>query len=515
MTMKIIRLYFGIALVVLALLLSGCAKDFLDAYDQETITQGRLDGAAAASSQAGRNIIDAQLGGVYDILYTYTGQSRRDDFSHGLYFINLSLDVNGQDILFTGRAWGIYDYGRSMFNPTNSRPSQYWNKNYKMIGTINNILLSVPLNTDGTPSKLPEYYGVLRTLRGVSYYYLAGIFAEPYRDHNGNAPGVPLVLKAADAADSATGLRRVELSKVYEALIADLEAGVMYAPVKTTNPAQPSKLVALTFLAKAYMDMGEYAKALGYLNDLKDKCPTLNDLPDVRKFGFANVGEPSVLWGYDVTADNTLYYGSCSSIVDDTQDGYTSAAYYRIEPMLYKHMGDGDLRRIQFSPGGAERDPYLEKYFPGEELMSNSQLLGASMKFYGEKVFLGDPIWLRAADPALLRIECLIQTKDYSGARVAFKEFMATRDPDYVVPSEDTELLPELKLQRRIELWAEGGASWFDNRRWQDGLKRSSAHMNRMRDIPAGPSSFYTFPIPQSEIDKNPALQQNPIYKAQ
>lgn len=514
--MKAIRLIFGAFVLGALALMTGCAKDFLDAYDQETITQARLDASSKGSSQVATNTLEAQMGGVYNLLHEFTGRGIRDDFGAGLYFTNLALDLGGQDMLFTGDAWGWGDYERIYYDPRYYRIGEYWTKNYKMVGTVNPILATFAVGADGKPTKTPEYYGILRTLRGISYYYLAGIFAQPYCNNAGKALGVPLVLKSADADDPELGLKRVELSKVYEAIIADLEAGVEFAPEKTSNPAQPSKLVALTFLAKAYMDMGDYAKALTYLNQFKADFPDLNRLPDVTKHGFTSLDEPTNLWGFDVTTENTIYYGSCSSIMDDTQDGYTAAAYYRIEPELYAHMGDNDKRRIQFTPGGAAaRDAYLAKYFPGEKLTSNSVKQGASMKFYAEKDFLGDPIWLRAADPALMRIECLIRTEDIAGAQQAFKEFMQERDPNFTVPSEKELLLGELKLQRRIELWAEGGASWFDNRRWQDGVKRSAAHQVQLKEVAKGPSPYYTFPIPKTEIDKNPKLEQNPIFDPQ
>ena len=87
------------------------------------------------------------------------------------------------------------------------------------------------------------------------------------------------------------------------------------------------------------------------------------------------------------------------------------------------------------------------------------------------------------------------------------------RNPSYTVNLSGSNLINEILLQKRIELWGEGCA-WFDMKRLGVALERNYIGSNHViaaakLDIPAGDPRF-VFQIPQSEILANPNVTQNP-----
>ncbi len=68
-------------------------------------------------------------------------------------------------------------------------------------------------------------------------------------------------------------------------------------------------------------------------------------------------------------------------------------------------------------------------------------------------------------------------------------------------------MLTALEKERQTELFAEWGHRWFD-------LKRSSKadEVLGMRKAPTWQATDALYPIPNSQIESNPALVQNPGY---
>ena len=69
----------------------------------------------------------------------------------------------------------------------------------------------------------------------------------------------------------------------------------------------------------------------------------------------------------------------------------------------------------------------------------------------------------------------------------------------------------DVKLERRLELAYEGHYLW-DLGRWGDSVERTDFTGNASFKDFAFPSYKWALPIPQSQIDINPNLEQNPGY---
>ena len=96
---------------------------------------------------------------------------------------------------------------------------------------------------------------------------------------------------------------------------------------------------------------------------------------------------------------------------------------------------------------------------------------------------------MRSAEMYLIEAEAKARLGDATAADVLF-ELVSNRDPGYVKSTNTgMDLVEEVYLQRRIELWGEG-VSWFDLKRLKKPLDRSGAGSNHrsfgLVDIPVG-----------------------------
>ena len=78
---------------------------------------------------------------------------------------------------------------------------------------------------------------------------------------------------------------------------------------KTTDPTDFDGCVAANYLARAYMITHDWDKALTYAQVIVDNFPVLKGEDQILQ-GFSDINLPDVVYGCDITADNTTLYMS-------------------------------------------------------------------------------------------------------------------------------------------------------------------------------------------------------------
>lgn len=108
--------------------------------------------------------------------------------------------------------------------------------------------------------------------------------------------------------------------------------------------------------------------------------------------------------------------------------------------------------------------------------------------------------------------------------RAGIPQYGAGASP-IAIPADPEEMLKLIRRERRVEMNCEGGMRWYDLRRWKEaeavldgpffGMNTMAKKENRdefYKRVPYQTRRFisYWWPIPQSELDKNPNLRQMP-----
>ena len=167
----------------------------------------------------------------------------------------------------------------------------------------------------------------------------------------------------------------------------------------------------------------------------------------------------------------------------------------------------------------------------------NIKYCQTKFSFKGES-WLGDYIYMRAEEMLLTASEAYCHDGNDAQARIYLNKLMADRDPEYDVSKKTGKAINELTLgslgststgslleeilnQRRIELWGESGRI-FDIKRLGQGFKRvipesaDNPNYTPAAQLPShdtmSPGSFaWIVLLPQTELDGNPNIIQNPI----
>lgn len=140
-----------------------------------------------------------------------------------------------------------------------------WTADYKVINQANLILDNLSVVTDADTKNLME--GESKFLRALAYFDLVRIFAKPFEKGTDNSQkGVPLRLKGVTDYKANLSIARSSVKDVYDQIIQDLNSAYGLLPVSNTFYAD--KYAAKALLARVYLQQQDYVNARDAANDV-------------------------------------------------------------------------------------------------------------------------------------------------------------------------------------------------------------------------------------------------------
>lgn len=475
-------------IVILALcflVFTSCNDDSLDTTPESTINSDQLAKSASANQ--------ALINGIYAGLRSYglSIPSNHEDYGHKS--VLSAMDMMSNDMLMTKSSWysNFYNYlGRQQIN---SRSRLVWVTYYSQIKAANTVLSSIP--STETDEKLKMIRGQALALRGYFYFMLARTYGPAYIG-NGSKLSVPLYRVV-----SLDGKARSTVNEVYVLIENDLQEAInLLAAYKRSNNDSVDQSVAQAFLAEVYLEMGKYPEAASMAHSARAKYTLLNETEWMSGFSVTKSNE--TMWGATMNSSISTFVANFFSHFDNTNpSGYAggNGVYKNIDKRLYNSISATDFRKKAFvGSGGSTVYPKLPEF--------------ANIKFRDPTIDAGSYIYLRSSEMYYIEAEALARSGNEALAKQVLYEITVTRDPAYVLSTNSgSALISEIILQKRIELWGEGGA-WYDMKRLGVALERDYDGSNHPDfgkfNIPAGDNKFI-FQIPQAEIDANPLIEQN------
>jgi hypothetical protein len=485
-------LYIIIGLIIL----TGCQDDFLDTENKEYVSEEQLKLLADFSPEALLAVTDGIVSGSYTYMREYDtwpgGDGRHDDF--GQKSIDLGLDLMSNDVVQVRSHWFSNYYSYEGRTEPYSTTHIIWNFYYKLIRQVNDAILFIPQDTDDVDLKAT--LGRALAIRGFAYFNLVRIYQHEYVDHQ-SEPGVciPDIVEFIDQP-------RSSVQKVYDILLDDLLlAYELIEGYKRPSLNEMDQSVVAGILARVYLEMEDWTNANLYASEAVSEYSVMSS--DDYLGGFSNINDKGWMWGADINAESSTVYASFFSHMSNLDPGYAGilGVYKSIDKRLYDLIPATDVRK---------------KVFAGEDDPSELPMY-ANMKFVDGTFFEGDYLYMRASEMYLIQAEALANlSQDVVAADTLFA-LVSKRDPSYITSTNTgSDLLQEIYLQRRIELWGEGFA-WFDMKRWGVDLDRVYNESNHAAfgsfDFPAGSNKF-VFQIPEDEMiinDKLSDSDQNPL----
>ncbi len=310
-------------------------------------------------------------------------------------------------------------------------------------------------------------------------------------------------------------------AEAYEYILKDLNDALQYAPEGTGDKTRFSKDVARALLAKVYAEkpVRDYAKVIQYVDQLTargyDLMPSYGDLFNIDgavKDGFtatplySNCKESILEVHYPVGSGNwaSWMYGRC---LEDWDNSFSWAKW--ITPSR-------DLLSAFDKVGDTQRKEQTVVYY--ECGWSNYYPSDNYAFMYKVRSGYSNVFFLRYDDLLLLKAEALLSQGDLAGAATIIDKIRTRAGVAPLTAAEKANkdsLFKAYVNERRLELACEG-ERWFDLVRL-DILEETmaAAQRNDPGRLPIAvpyTKNSYLLPIPQSVLDTNPNVEQNPGY---
>lgn len=357
-----------------------------------------------------------------------------------------------------------------------------WRRTYNIIYYANLVLETVEkLRKDNGAS-----VSILNGLRGAALFYrayshwqVAQLYARPYLISTANQdPGIPIRMKS----DINEKLSRGTVQETYDQILRDLKESAELLPQSVIVPSRPSSAAAYAMLARVYLSMEDYPRALDNANSA---LQIKNDLIDYNTLD-KNSASPFPKFNKEVIFASIM---TGCPLFDPGSDSNPIAI---VDQELANSYKDGDLRKVLF----------LKKNVVSTQ---TGTIPDGTFRFSGSydqnnnsSLFNG----LVVDEVLLIRSECYARANNLIAAMADLNKLLRTRwvtglYNDLTVSNID-DALSEILKERRKELLMRG-ERWTDLRRLNRDVrfaKTLSRMVNGMNYTLSPGDEKYTLLIP-------------------
>ena len=421
-------------------------------FTSDALINGSLNGIYA-NMESSSNYSGGDVAGL-----TYLGGESSDDF----------LSASTNDAFYTNNLL-----------PNDYHVLNFWSTPYQDIYRANAVLDGLASAQGVSMAMLKQAEGEAKFVRAFSHFYLVNMFGD-----------VPLV-KTTDYKLNLAAVRTPAV-QVYQQIIADLKdaqalLGTDYS-AGGGERVRPNKWVATALLARAYLYTGDWANAEAQASTVIGT--SLYKLSTIAGAFLKNSSE--TIWAFGRTSGNTN-----DAFVFGATPG-ASPFLVSIQPSSIARFDPSDKRLLNWI--------LTTKDYTGATWYYPYKYRNASLTPVTEYAIV-----LRMAEQYLIRAEARAQQNRITGPGSAQQDIDTIRAraglPGTTATTQSSMLLA-VENERYFELFSEWAHRWFDLRR----TGRAAAVLSSLK--PGWQSFKELYPIPQSQIDSDPAMagQQNPGY---
>ncbi len=463
------------------ILLTLCVVGFsCDDFVDEPAPTASVSTVDAFGSEAG---VEAVFTGIYRRIRQFNDGVGDDSEAVGA--ILNTWNVKGNDFIRPQFDWFVFEYRyQDNETATGRKTNLIWNEMYEIINTVNIVIAQVEASSFADAVQT-AFVAEARAIRGWAYHHLIREYAQAYV-HGTTNPGVPIYIEPSTGENAKTGNPRSSVGDVYAQILDDLEFATANLTASRRAKWAINQNVANGILARVYLYMARYDDAAQAANDARQGF-SLNASEYTN--GFQDISSTEWMWGAPQASDQTLFFGSFASFWDGTR--YTPIF---ANPSFVANFTATDVRNTFTLQGTG---PYAALY--------------RTSKFVAASDFGEDVVLMRVAEMYLIEAEALARAgggaNEATAASLLFT-LQSDRDAAAVASGNTgTALIDEIMLERRKELYGEGGPDYIDFRRLGLGFTRDANHTIPISLVSADPR--YNYPIPQAEIDSNPEINES------
>lgn len=493
--------------------LAACS---MAACDLDTTPTTSLDSAGVFKDTKNA---DAVLRGVWN----YVFNSGSTYASVGLNAMLINDDFAGSDVV-RAKSYGF----SASYNLTNGYSrgecnDVMWDLMYTAINNCNAVIANID-QVDGEDSEKARIKGQALATRGYMYMMLASHYSFSI-EKDPNAVCVPIWLEPSVYDSALHGIPASSVSEVYDRALQDLKDALDYIPedyshgAVATDQYKIDHLTTLGLLARTSLYAAKWQDAYDYASD----ALAINDYvmtEDEYNGGFNDYTNKEWIWGLSCTIDDN---GPCYTFYfkDTTTPGATYTSLCGDPNFVENNFEEGDYRHDMYQWGYTQQ---------GQEY----RMLCTKFRFKDIDNQLADIVLMRTSEMYLIKMEAAAHLAGKeSEAQQMLQDFRQHRmKAGYTaaaVTATGDDLLKEIWMERRKELWGEG-FSLTDIIRNQQSVERQQYLVQTGVDeegkpimtnyghstikLPNGsafsPNNiYYLLRIPEQEELQNPNLYDN------
>ena len=430
----------------------------------------------------------------------------------GAYDMMQGTSLYGRDMICTpeiladncGMAQGGYMY-RSDYRNTMGSGCNIWTAAFRVIATTNDVIsyidkVNIESSQEGTRNRIK---GEALFIRGLLYFDLLRAYArEPDHLVNNFNLGVPLITEPFVSMGPEAYPSRNDIFTIWAQIEKDLnEAFTLLQGNDGANfPQRATHYAAKALLSRAYLYQGKWSDAVAAADwVITQNKPSLytGEYKDIYTNGVESIFE------LRFSAPEALGSSSLHAMYGTVDDGYRDEEGYGNG----RGSGEGELiiadnLLTQFEEGDKRLTMMRKAYFGSNKVWWNTKFNSWQGQFGQDNIPM-----IRIAEIYLIRAEALLKASspDYTTARSDVNALRISRGLSATTAT-DANLAIAIQKERRLELCFEGHR-FFD-------LKRQGLDITK--EAPSVTLPYTDFKvvagIPQTEMDVNPHLVNNPGY---
>lgn len=514
METKYIKLAFAATLAVVGL--ASCSLDYEPLSNASEITQGSyVDTTTLALKD--KAAAESQLKILYDKF-----RNRQEHRHLDLILVGDALADNAYGGTVDG---GVVDFEENSIDQSNPNLKRDWDRYLTDIGVANKLvvgskqLFEKGMISEGDYNSLRAQGEIFRALQMFPMVRLFGSFPLI------TTIGQTITSDNIDEVWPTYYPKQSTTLECFEQIIKDLEDGEKYAPdFNIGDRTLMTKTVAQAFLAKAYAELAwlepekkaeNYQKVIEYAEKVRNTAGLTLE-PDFR-----------TLWSYNSATQDVVKRNTSESILEvQWQKGNGNW-----ESWMYTNPLD--------NPG--ESFTWAKWITPSRDLVNAFEKEGDTLRYHQTVAWMActwsnyypasnyafmnklrakvcNEYVARLADIILLEAEAYANTGNLQKATELvnmIRQRAKLSNLTAAQTSSQQAMLDAVLNERRLELALEG-ERWFDLRRYgkveevMNGLDNRDS--GRHKQVRTFTKNSYNLPIPQTAIDQNPNLVQNPGY---
>ncbi len=423
----------------------------------------------------------------------YNGIFNDDDFIHQDYWTSSATSTSDERWFYNEQfvidnpnsvATANFLWDESIDRVSLTLEDLFYNRAYERISRYNIIIQEV-LDSEGSEADKKEAYAKAKVLRAFNHFLLVNYYAKHYNASTAASDNGIIVIKTFDMEQSPV---QTTIQDAYDFILEDINDALPDLKEITENTMHPGSAFGYALLAKVYLFMGDYSKALENATKSLDINHYVNDLVDLHNNSTPGYYTPNLAGSYN--SPDYLYYGGGSfgkpfSIL-------SANAINWFNPDVMGVSGDIRLDDFYVSPS----------WIPGATFRLYMQ--------YGDYKYIG--VGINVSEVLLMKAECLARGGDAAGAMTIVNDLRVLRIlPANYVPLTATDAVNIVIEERSRELLNTLNRFWDIRRLANDANYAISLSKDFMGQTytTTGNSHIFIMPFPKNVTDQNASIKQN------